>query len=203
MRSGKILSEQRKMLARVAHKLAVLHGVRLLPPFTYLPHSSLLNQKEFDLSHSLRELHSLLDVHELFSIQMPLTLDRFLADEIQSEDGLAKATVSRALMMALLSVACDPKQASARITLGAIQLRLGLLQAAEEQFCIAERQSRAYSMQSRAVANRAVVYEVYGDIKGAARLSEIAVQFQKVSSLAIHNHRIYRDLVAEESAGNA
>jgi Flp pilus assembly protein TadD len=94
--------------------------------------------------------------------------------------------------MASLAVSFDPKSSAARITLGAILLRLGVPAEAEQQFSRAEMDARSYVVKSRALANRAVVQEIYGNPHGAKRLSEIAVQLPEVSSLAIRNYRVYQ-----------
>ena len=194
-RLAELPHQYRWLLSRVAHRLAVLHGVRLLRPFTYLPSSSLLRFSERSLLATLQRLSSTID-QDTHQYHQPASLASSLpvvgADTSITSGHFSMASVHQ---MALIAVACDPLHTSARITLGAILLRMERPAAAEEQFRVAEGQATCSYLKSRAVSNRAVVQETYGDLRGASRLAELAVQYPAVSSLAVRNLKVYRGLM--------
>lgn len=181
-------------ISEVAHRLAVVKSTRFLPPYTYLPSSRLLQSSEPSLAFTFRLLCERL---ELDPAALEL-IDHFRSQSSGALDPAAPGSTQRAechaYQLALLAVSSDPTNHSARITAGAILLRQGQLSAAEAQFCCVERRTRSHLLKSRAIANRAVVQELYGDVISAARLCEIAVSLPIACSLAARNYQVYKKL---------
>lgn len=184
-----------RQLSRTSHSLTVLGGLRLFPPFLYFPNGQRLLTSERRLTDSWRRLVAILSECEDRS---PFLEAQECNANLAAPQLLAlmpASSLSQLLELSRFSILSDPSNAGARITFGAIALRAGQLREAQEQFQRVESHANSYELRSRAIANQAVVHEMSGDIKGAYRLSEIAVSLPRVSTLAVRNFGAYRRLI--------
>ncbi len=181
---------RRDMTGRLALKAAVADGLRTFSPYRYHPDLHYVHHDQQRLLRSLREtLNS-----ELFdqawldgpgaSCDLSTLLEQSTSESSDYNGGAAHC-------YSQIAVSLRPQDASCWIALSAAQIRNKNLYEAEKSLNIAERVAESDQERSRALANRAFIAELFGNIGEAFRLAARAVAVSDACPLAIANYRTY------------
>lgn len=180
----------RAAVGHLAHEIAVRRALRQLNPYHYQPAQPRIAHSEVELMRDLQAciLESSY-VNALIIGEMGYSNpDEWITGLASSGD--AKG-IAEMMQLTSLALACRPSNSAYRITRAAIMIRFRQYSAAKEQLLLAERLATVPEQKSRALANRAVIAELYGDVEAARALTQEAVATSIVSPIALHNWAVY------------